>query len=310
MSTSKIWWYAKGDKRCGPYTAAELKVLVADGQLAPNDMVWREGLANWLQVSSVLGLISSSASESALPPPLPNASTTSPPPLAPPEKQKMPIGAKVAFWVGGILLGLITLGVIGSQHAKGTSSMAQQASSEVPESPPTDIKVGDFFQTPTFRIQIQSAQTRSSVGNPPFDSQPAEGGTYIAIQWNYKNISQKPVNIFRRPRIYLKAPDRTKYNPDLGASSSYATEQDINTKVLSDLNPGIRVSDADVFEVSRQMFNPSTWKILVRDKDQNVEVGFVTATPAPSPTATTPASTSDIAIPTTNYITITPPKGS
>ncbi len=274
MSTDKVWWYAKADKRFGPHTAAELKALAAGGQLAPTDMVWKEGLANWLQASSVQGLIPGATG--GTPPPLSQASPVAPPPITPQEKRKMHSITKVALWVGGVFFGLIVLGAIVGPDDKGKSPAGQQASSAAPEPPPPSVKVGDSFATPTYEIQIRSAQARSSVGNPLFASQPSEGGIYIAIQWSYKNISQKPVSSFRRPTVHLKAPDGTKYDPDLGASASYATELDIDAKAFSDLNPGIRVVDADVFEVSRQMFDPSSWRILV-DGDRDTEVEFVVA---------------------------------
>lgn len=272
MSSDKVWWYAKGGHRFGPHSAAELKALAGSGQLAASDMVWKEGLENWMQASSVKGLIT--APGGSTPPPLPPI--VAPPPIAAQEKRKMYPVTKVALWIGGIFFGLIVLGAIVGTDEKDKATTAQQASSAAPESSPPAVKVGDSFQTPTFEIQIRSAQARSSVGDPLFASQPSEGGIYIAIQWSYKNISQKPVSAFRRPTVHLKAPDGTRYDPDLGASASYATELDIDAKAFSDLNPGIRVVDADVFEVSRQMFDPSSWRILV-DSDRDAEVEFVVA---------------------------------
>lgn len=269
MSSDKVWWYAKGDQRFGPHSGAELKAFAASGQLGASDMVWKEGLANWIQASSVKGLIPSAAG--GAPPPLPP--NVAPPPISAQEKRKMHPVTKVVLWLGGIFFGLIVLAVIISPDDKGERTTSQQASSAAPEPPPS-VKVGDSFQTPTFEIQIRSAQALSSVGNPLFASQPSEGGVYIAIQWSYKNISQKPVSAFRRPTVHLKAPDGTKYDPDLGASASYATELDNDAKAFSDLNPGISVVDVDVFEVSRQMFDPSSWRILV-DGDRDTEVEFV-----------------------------------
>jgi hypothetical protein len=265
MSAKKVWWYAKGDKRFGPHTPDELKSLAAAGQIVASDVVWKEGLANWLQASSVKGLIPSGSG--GMPPPLPSNPVAPHIASAPPREKprKMSIFTKVALWVGGIFFGLIVLGVLVGPDKKGKSA-SPSVSSSVLEPPAPSVKVGEAFSTPTFEIQIRSAQARSSVGNYLFASQPSDGGVYIAIQW--------PVNAFRRPAVHLKAPDGTKYDPDLGASASYATELDLDSKVFSNLNPGIRVVDADVFEVSRQLFDPASWKILV-DADRDTEVEFV-----------------------------------
>lgn len=67
MTSDKIWWYAKGNKRHGPLTAAELKAMAANGQLAATDRVWKEGLENWVPASSVQRLFADSAPVTAPP---------------------------------------------------------------------------------------------------------------------------------------------------------------------------------------------------------------------------------------------------
>jgi len=279
MSSNKVWWYAKGDQRQGPFTAAELKALVASGQVAPTDMVWKEGLANWVPASSVNGLFTSSGSEA--PPPLPSTGSSTHGGPAP--KRKVHGALKAVLWVVGVFVALIILVAIFGPSDNNSTGTAQVASTSPngpeataapvskPEPPP--LKVGDTFETPTFQMQIVSAQLRSSVGDSMFYSQASKGGVYVAIQWIYKNISKKPVGAFDLPSLHLIAPDGTKYDPDLGASSSYATELNTNAKVLSDLNPGIQVTDVEVFEVSQEQFDPASWRILI-DADQPIKVDF------------------------------------
>ncbi|MBN2577523.1 MAG: DUF4339 domain-containing protein [Pirellulales bacterium] len=50
------WYYARGEKQQGPVPSAELKRLAAAGQLRPDDLVWREGLAEWTAARNVQGL--------------------------------------------------------------------------------------------------------------------------------------------------------------------------------------------------------------------------------------------------------------
>src|SRR5476649_1558579 len=69
MLEEKIWWYAKSDKRFGPYSGSELKLIAAGGDLISTDLVWKEGLANWVPASSLKGMFSLTAAE--IPPPLP-----------------------------------------------------------------------------------------------------------------------------------------------------------------------------------------------------------------------------------------------
>jgi hypothetical protein len=50
------WFYAKGDKHAGPVNSAELKRLATVGELKPDDLVWREGMADWTVARNVRGL--------------------------------------------------------------------------------------------------------------------------------------------------------------------------------------------------------------------------------------------------------------
>jgi hypothetical protein len=69
------WHYSVKGERSGPVAAAELKRLADSGQLAPTDLVWKEGLQNWVAASSVKGLF---ANRPAVPPPLPPQGVAAP----------------------------------------------------------------------------------------------------------------------------------------------------------------------------------------------------------------------------------------
>ena len=50
------WYFARGNKQMGPVSAVDLKRLAAAGELLPDDLVWREGLAEWTKARNVRGL--------------------------------------------------------------------------------------------------------------------------------------------------------------------------------------------------------------------------------------------------------------
>jgi hypothetical protein len=50
------WFYAKGDKHSGPVNSVELKRMAVAGELKPDDLVWREGMADWTVARNVRGL--------------------------------------------------------------------------------------------------------------------------------------------------------------------------------------------------------------------------------------------------------------
>src|SRR5262245_25214981 len=41
------WFYVQNGKQIGPVPAAQFDDLVRAGQISPETLVWREGLANW-----------------------------------------------------------------------------------------------------------------------------------------------------------------------------------------------------------------------------------------------------------------------
>lgn len=70
--------------------------------------------------------------------------------------------------------------------------------------------------------------------------------------------------MFDYPIIKLVDEKGTEYTADIDASSSYAIETDIdNSKVLSDLNPGISITDTEVYEISQESFASGQWFIEI-----------------------------------------------
>lgn len=70
---SQQWHVSKAGRQHGPFTSAQLKKLADSGQLAPEDLIWKEGLAEWVAASSVKGLFSEAAVPRT-PPPIAKAS--------------------------------------------------------------------------------------------------------------------------------------------------------------------------------------------------------------------------------------------
>ncbi len=65
----KIWFYAKGGDHFGPFTDDELKGLAAAGTLKRTDLIWKDGLDDWVPADAEQGLFS--GLPPAIPPPIP-----------------------------------------------------------------------------------------------------------------------------------------------------------------------------------------------------------------------------------------------
>lgn len=50
------WYYSRQGQRVGPVTASQLRDLAAAGTLASTDLVWKDGLKEWIEARRVMGL--------------------------------------------------------------------------------------------------------------------------------------------------------------------------------------------------------------------------------------------------------------
>lgn len=53
---SENWYYTQGDISVGPVSALDLKQLASSGQIAPTDLVWKEGMSAWAPAEQLKGL--------------------------------------------------------------------------------------------------------------------------------------------------------------------------------------------------------------------------------------------------------------
>jgi hypothetical protein len=64
------WFWAEGDKRNGPVAPAAIARLVADGKLGPDDLIWKEGMPDWIPVRKVPALMKFVKAPAAVPTPV------------------------------------------------------------------------------------------------------------------------------------------------------------------------------------------------------------------------------------------------
>ena len=78
------WYYAKNGVQHGPVSAVELKQLADEGQLTSADLVWREGMEEWIPARKVKGLFVEDV-QAAEPKPVDAPPESTPPESTPPE---------------------------------------------------------------------------------------------------------------------------------------------------------------------------------------------------------------------------------
>jgi hypothetical protein len=110
---AKVWMAVVEGKQHGPLSNSELKSLADGKRLQPTDLVWKDGMAEWVPASKIKGLFPTA------PPPLP----TSP---APPAADKSPDVATAAKDLFGAFAGA----------AKRAGSRVREAAFSAAEQPP------------------------------------------------------------------------------------------------------------------------------------------------------------------------------
>lgn len=166
-------------------------------------------------------------------------------------------------WAGIVIVALIVIGAVSGGDSDSQSSSPSSQNSDQKQEAVT-YKVNDVINTKEMEVTITNVEERVKVGNQYVNEKASEGGTLVAVIWKYKNISDKPLSSYKAPSTKLVDVNGVEYDWDLGKSSTYSIELDLDSKVLSDLNPGITVKDAKVFEVSKDSYAKSGWKLQVK----------------------------------------------
>lgn len=131
--------------------------------------------------------------------------------------------------------------------------------------------IGDKITTDKFEITIINVEERSKVGTQIFNESAREGTTFVCVRIKIKNISNEPISTFSQPTFSLIDSKNVTYSWDISASSYYATEVNATDNVLSDLNPGVTVTDAYAFEVGKSYYSQNTFNLKI-DADKTILV--------------------------------------
>lgn len=168
----------------------------------------------------------------------------------------------------GWMILLIVVSLLTNEPAPGGSGAP--AASKTAAETAAPAKIGDLLATDGAAVQIEGVSTRDAVGSQYAREAASEGGVLVVVRYAVKNTGDKPLASYDRPRIKLMDAAGVVYDPDIAKSSAFAMEGNFDTKVWSDLNPGITTHGADVFEVAQDRYDPATWRIVVGDKSRLV----------------------------------------
>lgn len=107
------WYYSQNSTQLGPVSDGELRARISSGQIAPTELVWREGMRDWVSVASVpeLSGLVRSAVVATVTPQMPAAVPEAVSPYAPPagQMQYVPAPPTSGLAIASLICGLVGL---------------------------------------------------------------------------------------------------------------------------------------------------------------------------------------------------------
>ena len=186
-ATPPQWFFSNAGQRQGPVSAEHLKQLAAAGQLLPSDLVWKEGMTQWVEARTIKGVIPEQAMRPpqlpSLIPPTPNippsataavaagqpyTSTKAPVPPAPRTSIARQIGRGVGIGVGSmvVVVAVIALCIIASRSHNQQSPSSSTSSNPSPNAAGTVITANDNPSAPpASRLSAETSPSHSTHSN-------------------------------------------------------------------------------------------------------------------------------------------------
>ncbi|WP_338449614.1 DUF4352 domain-containing protein [Niallia oryzisoli] len=183
---------------------------------------------------------------------------------------------KILSFIGFfILIGIISsIGGGGEDTATDTNDKNTTEQAKKKEAPAEKVyALNEVVPTDKAEVTVTKVEERSVIGDPDFlGKEASQGAVLVAVQYTLKNVSDEPMGMFSQPSINLLDEKGTEYDSDVDASGAYAAETGIdNSKILSDLNPGITVTGTDVYEISQESFASGKWFIQINDQKVQIK---------------------------------------
>ncbi|MCA9143425.1 MAG: DUF4339 domain-containing protein [Planctomycetaceae bacterium] len=167
-----IWYYARGESEQGPISSAQIKALAATGALRRDDLVWKEGMENWLPASDVDELFPNGKKKAKDSPKEKEATASTKengkPTPRPVSRPSLPPDLDMAQVLRSVGRGLVVLGVLIVLMSRGCDSLGVrkvarlEALAEIAES---DFQRGWDREKSSLEDEQQSLRDRGNLNN-------------------------------------------------------------------------------------------------------------------------------------------------
>lgn len=170
----------------------------------------------------------------------------------------------------GVIIFIGIISAIGGGDSETGSDTSSESNSESNTKKEKAYKLNDpVIISKKAEVVVTKVEETDEVGDQYINKKASDGGTLVAVQLTVKNVSDKPIGMFSTPTFRLVDEKGTKYDADIDATSTYAVQTDIdNSKLASDLNPNIKVTDVQVFEISKEAYAKGKWFVEISAKEK------------------------------------------
>jgi len=120
-----------------------------------------------------------------------------------------------------------------------------------------EAAIGQKVITPKIELELESVK----IGTLLRHAKPSHGAIFIAVEWKYKNISDKPITPIMKPVLKLVSPNGETYNTDVRATK--IVSKMLKIIAVNSVNPDITVNLVSVFEVDASTAKMDGWQAII-----------------------------------------------
>lgn len=145
--------------------------------------------------------------------------------------------------------------------AETNDAASEMASTNTGEKQTTseNFQIGEVVTTDNFEFTVTNAYVLDNLGA---GKKVPEGAVYVVVEYEYKNISKQAISSWDLPKVKLADGNDAVYSQDMDADWYFDGYSD--SKIMSDMNPGIKSKDAKIFEVAIEVLNAGGMKVYVQ----------------------------------------------
>ncbi len=163
---------------------------------------------------------------------------------------------------------IVILGILGNALGEddATSDTASKTNKEAETKEEVIYQLNEEVPLKKTTFTLTKVDEMKTIGDPSFlGKEAADGAILVGVQYTVKNATNEPIS-GSTPTLKLLDENGVTYKKDFDTTTKYATEVGRDTKVVSELSPGVTVKGVAGFEIGEENFDQGSWFVEVEGK--------------------------------------------